>query len=276
MALNTQAMLANLNISQWTARKHDRKVTDEVEKNHAAKDAGRFNKLLIDKSALEAVQKVASAARDHHYKVTLPWGDNGDRLLPSKLYLAYTQDMRMFRDAFNREVDTFVRDYPQLVQDARKRLGTLYELADYPLVSDIRDRFSFSTAFTPVPDAKDFRVEVAEEDAEKIRHDIEQMVLLRQHEAVKEAYARAKDIVLRVRDRCSAEKPVIRESLMSNVQELIDMLPAFNLTKDPQLDQLARDLKGLVKSPDALRTRADVREDTAKAASDILSKMGWN
>jgi hypothetical protein len=267
-------MLANLNISQWTARKHDRKATAEVEQNHAAKDAGRFNKLLIDKSALEAIQKVASAARDHHYKVTLPWGDNGDRLLPSKLYLTYTQDMRLFRQQFESEVNIFVRDYPHLVQSARQRLGTLYDPADYPM--DIRDRFSFSTAFTPVPDAKDFRVDVAAEDAERIRSDIERMVQDRQAQAVRDAFDRARDIVLRVRDRCSAEKPIIRESLMGNVQELIDMLPAFNLTKDPKLDELARDLKGLVKHPDALRTRADVREDTAKAASDILSKMGWN
>ena len=38
--IQSRAMLANLSISQWTARKYDKSVSSEVEKAHAAHDAG--------------------------------------------------------------------------------------------------------------------------------------------------------------------------------------------------------------------------------------------
>ena len=50
--LNHKAMLMTLSISQWTARKHDKHASSEIEKSHGAKNAGRFNKLLVDADAL--------------------------------------------------------------------------------------------------------------------------------------------------------------------------------------------------------------------------------
>ena len=275
MSLSQQAMLANLTISQWTARKYDKTATGDVETKHGAKDAGRFNKLLIDKSALEPIVQLAGKLRMQHYTMTLPWGDNGDRLLPSKLYLQYTQEMRMLHAQFDAAVQIFVSNYPTLVQAARRRLGTLYDPTDYPSPSDIAGRFGMSMSFTPVPDAKDFRVEVAAEDAEQIRADITRMVRERQVEATKDAFRRAKEVVSRVHERLTAEKVVIHDTLMGNVRELVDMLPAFNLTDDPGLTQLHADLKALWCTPNALRASTSRRESTAKAANDIIQKMGW-
>ena len=69
-----RAMLVELTIRQWTARKHDRKVSREVDQGHGAQNAGRFNKQLIAKDALEKIAKKAGAIREFHYAHTLPWG----------------------------------------------------------------------------------------------------------------------------------------------------------------------------------------------------------
>jgi hypothetical protein len=46
--LSQKAVLASLSISQWSARKLDKKVTEEIHpRNHAEPHAGRYNKLLI-------------------------------------------------------------------------------------------------------------------------------------------------------------------------------------------------------------------------------------
>ena len=51
--LSTRAMLVSLSISQWSGRRLDREITDEVNQQHnAAADAGRYNKLLLPKEAL--------------------------------------------------------------------------------------------------------------------------------------------------------------------------------------------------------------------------------
>lgn len=273
--LQNKAMLATLTISQWTARRHDKAVSDEVDKSHGAKDAGRYNKLLVDKSALEPMNQVASAARLYHYRMTLPWGDNGDRLLPSMLYLDYTKAVREYKDEFNRRAAAFSALYPSLVQSARQRLGTMYEPKDYP--ANICDRFEFKVGFSLIPDAKDFRVEVDAEHAEEIKRDITAAVEERQKQAVKDCWTRVREIVSRIEERCSAEKPIIRDSLMENTVQLLDVLPALNITGDPELKVISDEVRArLVHNPDALRTNDSIRDQTARAAAEILAKMPWS
>lgn len=274
--LQNKAMLVALTISQWTARRYDKSVSTEVERQHNAKDAGRFNKLLVDKAALEPMAKIAGAAREYHYRVTLPWGDNGDRLLPSALYLDYTKCMRQYRDEFNARVNTFAGVYPSLVQTARQRLGTMYDPGDYPKVDEIRTRFAMETSFSIVPDARDFRVEVDSTAAEEIRADITRAVEQRQKDAVKDCWTRVRDIVKRIEERCSAEKPIIRDSLMENTEQLLSVLPALNITNDPELTQIGLDIRSLLHKPEALRANQHVRDDVAKKAAEILARLPWN
>ena len=71
--LSQKAVLASLNISQWSARKLDKKVTEEIRaRNHAEPHAGRYNKLLIAREGLQKVQHAAGEARTFHYAMTQP------------------------------------------------------------------------------------------------------------------------------------------------------------------------------------------------------------
>lgn len=275
MALHDQAMLANLSISQWDARKFDKKATQEVEAKHGALKAGRFNKLLIDDTALEAISKQAGAMRRYHDKVTLPWGDNGDRLLPSRAYMDYVKTMRDMKNQFYREVAILVQAYPGLVQSARVRLGTLYEPRDYPTPEEVRAKFNVDTTFMPVPSAQDFRVDVAAEDVEELRAGIAKKIQERQAGAVADTLARARLFVTRVRDTLSTDKPRIFESLMDNLTELIHMLPAFNVMGDPKLDDLEAQLKTLVHPTAVLKNRPEVRTRVAREAGTVLARFGW-
>ncbi len=63
-SLAEMALLANVSISQWTGRSYDREVSEEIEKEHNAHDAGRYNKILIKEDGFKEIQKVARAARD--------------------------------------------------------------------------------------------------------------------------------------------------------------------------------------------------------------------
>lgn len=273
-ALHQSAMLATLNISQWTARKYDKKVSVEVEQQHQAKDAGRFNKLLIDKEALEPINKIAGAARAYHYKMTLPWGDNGDRLLPAMLFMDYTDAMRGYKAEFAKRVDEFVHKYPDLCNTAYKRLGTMYNSSDYPGASEIRSRFELVTEFTPVPTANDFRVQLNEEYVGSIRRDIEARMNARQQEAVKHCFERVKEVVGHIHERLVDKDKTFRDSLITNAQELLALLPALNITGDQVLTDLAEEVKLLLVNPDRLRQDETLREQTANRANEILKKFG--
>jgi hypothetical protein len=83
VSLTSRAMLCSLSISVWSARKHDPDASEEIAARHGAQsDAGRYHKMLLPKAALAKIQKIVSEARQEHCFMTLPWDDNGYRVLP--------------------------------------------------------------------------------------------------------------------------------------------------------------------------------------------------
>lgn len=266
-------MLANLSISKWGARKFDRKATQEVDTTHAAKGAGRYNKLLVEESALKPIQTAESALRKLHDRLTLPWSDNGERLLPSKLFLDYTQQMRVAKDEFEKVVADLVRQYPGLVQAARNYLGTLYNPQDYP--ADISDKFSVSFSFMPVPKAGDFRVDVGAKDLEKIRAEITETVKVREAEATNECWTRVRAVVGRYAERLRDEKSKVFQTMIDDAKWLVLYLPALNIANDQGLNTIAKEIDDrlLCANVTTLRTNMAKRAEIVAAAENILSKM---
>lgn len=272
--IQTQAMLATLSISQWTARKQDKAITAEVEKAHAAHDAGRFNKLLVSKALLDPIAKLAGQVRDYHYSVTLPWSDTGARLLPSKLFMAYTDKLRTFRQEFERLVQAMVHQYPTEVQAARNRLGTMYNPGDYPEPWQLKDRFQIALDFTPVPSAQDFRLDVSAEAQDELRASVTAAVAAKQAQAVKATFARVREVVSKIAERLSDDKAVFKDSLIDNARDLCDVLDALNITGDEQLADVQRMVQNeLIVSPFALRNDLTLRREVARRANAILSLL---
>lgn len=283
--LSSRAMLAGLTIRQWSARKLDRKVTDETNRAHGASaDAGRYNKALIAKDALAKIVSAANAARSVHYARTLPWLDDGARILPSMAYDRYAPTMRQLRADYEAAVAEFVANYPSFVADAQSRLGAMFDPNDYPSESEVKGRFTFAVRILPMPDANDFRAELSDNQAAMIRAEIAQASTEALNAAMADVWNRITDVVGRMVERLKAYKPaengskaegIFRDSLIENARELLYMLPSFNLTNDPFLADIAdRICADLVQhSADELRESATLREDTAKAAEQILADV---
>lgn len=266
-------MLVELTIRQWMGIKHDKTVSAEVEQTHQAKNAGRYNKYLIDKAHLADISSAANALRKFHYTRTLQWNDGGQRIMPSKLFLEYREEMAKYKQAFDGAVKDFLTKYPQLMQDARMRLGSLYRPEDYPAAHELRDLFAIELKIMPMPDAADFRIDISQEIQDEIRAEITQTIAARQADAVKDCWARMREVVGRIADQCSKEKPVIRESLMENASDLVKVLGGLNITNDPLITQAEAELRSLIVPSTTLRDSPSARRNAANKAAEILQKM---
>lgn len=273
--IQDKSMLVQLTINKWTATKHDKSVSAEVEQTHAAKDAGRYNKRLIDKAHLATITTLEGQIRQYHYSRTLPWTDKGARLLPSHLFMEYRQTISDMRDQFNRATVDFMNIYPQLVQDARVRLNSLFDPADYPDPYDIRMKFGVELEIMPVPTAGDFRVEVAQEEQDEIRNQITEAIEAKQKRAIKDCWQRVREVVTRIAEQCAKENGRIHDSLMDNANDLVSILPGLNITNDPELAAMEADIRKLIVHPDAIRTSPTTRKQLADGAADILTRMAW-
>ena len=283
--LASRAMIVSLSISQWSGRRLDREVTDEVNQQHnAASDAGRYNKLLLPKEALAGIVAVVSETRTDFLKRTLPWMDNGSRIMAADAYLAHMSWIRSQTNKFEREVDEFIRKYPGYVADAQKRLNGMFKDNDYPDAAELRAKFGVQCKVLPVPASDDFRVNMSEAQADLIRADIEEQVQDATKTAVRNIYERVAEVTGRMVERLNAYRPagrpgeksegVFRDSLVGNVRDLINILPALNITGDPYLADMASKLAPLAEhDAHVLRDDPKIRKDVAAEAKAIFDSL---
>ena len=156
--LHDRAVLAQLTITQWSARKHDKKVSKVAASAlNANQAAGRYHKALLPvNSRLEAVHSSTSAIRGWHDERTLPWEGRGVRMLPSMSYLEYTSEFNTRRSAHEALVERFLDQYEVARHGATLSLGDMYDANDYPPLSEVRGKFSIDLVISAVP-ATDFR-----------------------------------------------------------------------------------------------------------------------
>lgn len=276
MNLSEKAMLVNLSISQWTARKYDRKVSSEVNAAHGAKDdAGRYNKSLIARESLKDIQRIVNQARIFHYEKTLPWFDEGARILPAAMFSEYSTAMRQLRGEFETVVRDFADAYPSLIDEARIALNGLFNVQDYPPVEMIRSKFDWRVSISPLPNADDFRVQLSDDEIETVRKEIEARAGSAAEMATKDLWERLYKVVSNMADKLVIPDAIFRNSLVENIGELTSMLPKLNITNDANLEDMRRKVESKLAAtnPEVLRTDSIVRRETAKDAQALLDAM---
>ena len=280
--LHNRAMLIKLSISQWSARKFDKKITHETNQRYGTDDtAGRYNKALVAREAIKKIEKKANAARTFHEHNTLPWSDHGFRLLPSENFLEYSKDMRKLKSEFFYEVHSFINDYPALVDQAKELLNGMFDPLDYPAPDTIENKFSFDTSIYPLPIAEDFRVSLQQDAIEEIKHDIESRFEAAHNTAMIDLWERVHKNVAAMAERLTGKdaktgkEKTFRDSLVNNLIDLCDLLPRLNIANDHNLDTMRRNIESklLAHDPQTLRDDSTARQETAQAANDILAAM---
>jgi len=276
MNLNDRALLVQLNISQWTARKYDKKTTREVADNHGVDmAAGRYNKSLLPlNDYLANVHRKATAIRTEYYENTLPWGIEGTQMLPSANYLNFMTKFRKEKSEFEWLVMDFVNNYADLKNDAKRFLGSLYNDADYPADQDIAAKFKIDMAVYPVP-STDFRVTLASDELTRIQQDVEERLKNAQAVAMKDVWERLFDRVKHIAEKLADPSAIFRDSMVENARELCALLPRLNFMDDPNLETMRQQVEQKLVGyhPEALRNDPDLRRDTAAEAKAIMDKM---
>jgi len=283
--IDTCALLVELNVSQWTARKLDRSTTEQLVKDKHAQDKGaaRVNKhLLAGRSELEVITQYVTEIRGYIYDNTLPWSDSGIRLLPSTKFMEFNSKMKECEDKFYELVKEFVDVYPSLITAQAMALGDMFNRMDYPAPDDIEHRFRFITNYMPVPASGDFRVDVGNEAQKELQTKLQQLADERVENAMSDIRARVIEQLRRMSDRLTVDivageaKPrKFHDSLLENAHELCDIAQSLNLTNDQQLEQARVALKKIISGLDVKDLRRDMptRQDVKKQVDGILSKF---
>ncbi len=275
-SITDRAMLCSVTVSIWTGRRHDRDASTAVTKAHGATEgAGRFHKRLMpaDAATFDAVRRVGQALRREFYRLTLPWLDDGTRVLPTRVFQDFGLRMEAQRDKFKNAVAAFVADYDSLRERARSELGTLFDLDDYP--DNVEAKFGTAIRYFPMPSSSDFRITLTDAQMQAVQASTEAATTEAIATAMRDVWQRLHAATSTIADRLGNQDRVIRNSIVTNLREVLDVLPALNLTDDPVLAQLVADAKQKLAphDPDRLRADPSLRRDVATEAQAIVDAM---
>jgi len=282
-SISSSAVLVDLNISVWTGRKMDKKVSAEIDADHSTQvRAGNYNKaLMAGAQELEAVNKYAGATRSWHGQQTLPWSDAGTRLVPTMRLFDYKTELATREREFEHLVNEFLIAYDTLVQGAQFRLGSLFNADEYPPRDVVASKFGFRYVFSPLPTSGDFRVDIGNEGLAELKQQFDTNQDRYIQQAMLDVWLRVKDVAERLSNQLrvddSGGKGKLYQSTLDGALELCEMLRSMNLTNDPELEQVRKNLQMTLQGVDLKELKKDeqVRLSVKSEIDDLISKFNF-
>lgn len=299
-SIASSAMLVEFTASVWTGRKKDKRASSDVTQRAQAKTgvANVSKKLLGDCAELDAVQKFVANVRNSNTGMTMPWSNMGLRLLPTAQYFKYHEQMTAYQNEFWRLVDTFLQVYNDAVIDAQLKLGDLFNPDEYPSADTLRHKFGFRLNYQPLPESGDFRIDVGNEATEQMRTQYQEFYSAQLQNAMDDVWKRVYEKLSNMSDKLDYTDEYVeevytdkhgntrtrnknvgaktfRDSLVSNVHDMVELLNVCNVTGDTQMSAMASKLDEALRgiTPDALREDAHLRAETKRVVDDAIKAL---
>ena len=280
-SIGSSAMLSELSISQWTGRKKDKKASAEVTSDNNAESgvANVTKKLLGSCAELAAIHKLTGNIRNIHYGMTMPWSDTGLRLLPTAQYFKYHQTMTDLENQWQASANDFLQSYQWEISQSQAKLGDLFDASEYPSTDTLTTKFAFNLNYIPLPDAGDFRVDVGKDAVDEVKSSYSDYYNRQLTRAMDDVWTRLHDALTRMSERLAissdGKKEIFRDSLVSNVVDMVELLDVCNVTGNVQMttmrDKLSDAMYGV--TAEILREDEHTRAETKRTVDQVIASL---
>jgi len=280
-SISSSATLVELGISKWTGRKLDKRASADVASaNYASNGVANVHKKLLGNcSELKDIDTLVGEARTAHYSMTMPWSDTGLRLLTTKAYFKYHETMTKAQASFDDCVNTFLQAYDWEITQAQAKLGDLFNRNDYPTTESLSSKFGFRLSYMPLPDVGDFRLDINTEAQNDIKSHYETYYTTQLNNAMNDIWQRAFKCLSNMSERLdyasNEGKKVFRDTLVTNVVDMVDLLAVCNVTNDIKMEAMRVKLEDTLQgvTPDALREDAYLRAETKRSIDEAIKSL---
>lgn len=279
--LSSKAMLVSFSVSQYGASAKDKARSIEITSNNsAAKNRAKVTKKLIDKSekAFTNIVNHIQQMRLYHKSITLPWGDEGTRILPCAMFSEYRENINAMINTANQLIEELIIDWPNIMEREKanySKLGYLWDSDDYCSAYELRSKYSFEVNIYPLPDVSDFRVSLQGKELDDLKQQYEQTLSATMQAANKDLFGRLHDVVSKLADNIREPDKKFKEASVNNICKLCDILEKLNIGENKDLEKLSNDIreKLCVDDIDKLRKDKAFRAEISKEADAILDSM---
>lgn len=281
--LHTKAIRIHLLWGYWPPEKEDKVITRDTNKSFGVLgNHGRYVKKLFSPEYMRRLREHTSKTKAYYYHHTLPWEDRVSRLISTKSLEEVSTELNRAVQKYDDILLETVGDeaaYTQAVYDQRVYLSSAWNLADYPTRQGFMAKYHAYLDILPLVTTTDLRCELSDSLRKQIEDSVERDTENRFKAAMADVWKRLYEPVKKMAETLADPKQTFKDTLVTNIRDVIDVMPELNILDDPRLRELTervRDTLAFVE-PDDLREDLYDRAEYAKKAdelSDILSRMG--
>ena len=269
-----------------------RKTLDRGQKDTAAEqfDAdsdfiGASKKLLNTRDpAFSRVTKILSDAGSYFKNCTLPYPEDGTRLVKRTRLEEFQCQMESFRAQLETAVEELGERMDELKLDAQQKLGRLYNEGDYP--KTLRGLFRIAVDYpnlTPPDYLKQANPKLYEEQSRRIAARFDQAVSLAEEAFTEELSAMISTLQRKLQGLDDGTEKRLKESTIDNLEEFFGRFKKLNLHSSVELDKIVDDAQGILSgknlfgqkpiSRDDLRNSQAVRTDVRTRLSAVAAEL---
>ena len=269
------------NTRRVKSEKYDPAVTQtaEIAINTDA-DTTRLHtsKSLLESPQLDAIRTADTAMRLWLKATCLPYQESGMLIVPNTLIEQVNTKLENYANIERPMlIDAFAEAYPQLLEEAKAKLGSLWKAEDYQPVDQVRSVFTFEFHFVTfaVPEFLK-RTAFYDAEADKLKAKFESAateitVVMRQA---------LLDLVTNLSQQLApaeseGKRKQLRGSALVKVQDFLNTFDARNITNDGELEAVvaqAKELLGTVEI-EGLRKDGAFRETMATNMSGLQAQL---
>jgi hypothetical protein len=235
-------------------------------------------KKLIDTRhpAFKAVTAVKSSAVSFWRSLTLPYPDPGIRLIRQDQIDHFDIQMHRFCEQLEEAVAKLDDYYAELKAAAAQRLGSLYDLSDYP--PSLRGLFLIEWEFPSVepPDyLRQLNPDLYRQECERVAARFDEAVQLAEQAFLGELSKLVSHLRERLTGQTDGKPKVFRDSAVRNLTEFFERFQQLNVRSNEQLDELVEQCQQIVQGvePAALRNNQLVRQSVATDLAQVQTVL---
>ena len=260
------------------------KTLTTAQKSQAAESFGAQGK------AISAAKRLIDT-KDDRYRVltsikstiTRYWKDSslafpepGIRLIRQDRIDEFDDKLRAYRDELDSAVASLDNQFSTLKQAARVRLGSLFNLSDYP--ASLADEFAVEWDF-PSVEAPDYlrrlNPEVYQQQAQLVSQRFEETVAMAEQAFIDELDQLVNHLAERLSGDDDGKPKIFRDSSLTNLTAFFQKFRDLNVNSNQQLDDLVERCQQLVSgvAPQTLRDNDSLRNSLSSNLASVQSSL---
>jgi len=286
MTINQFGLKVSLTVRKPQLTAKDEKATTDAEVANNASGAGQYRKDLYPKHLIAPIQEVESAARAFIARNTL------EGVLPAVKFMSFADQIAPYEVQFNQAVTVFMQNITNVMTEAQKHQGDMFDPSLYPDTAALRARFSWELRYDTVADNSKFAQILAPMDAAaqaRLTAAITQQVSTEQESLTAAAMAKLKEVVAHMAvatarpDRAVVNKkhggidvrpPIFRASLVDNIKEVTDLLQGYAAALPTDvLDVMTKATTLTAANSETLKNDPDKRKQVQVQSSALLDEI---